>query len=236
MKMRIVIMVAVVLGLSAFTAEAAKEKKGKTNADVIAAKKAADGKAAAAKLRADWDMGELKMMRVVLDDSQYSPELKTSFANAIDKFTDQQEDLLAKVEADADYEAAARKKRANANAAFQEKMAAAYANPDFKKDMARRMKALDKEIDAIAMSAEKLMAALDSVGVSKEQKDRIAPVVKEANKKVKAEVEKSETKSAKDKKSRDKIVASYKDARKKLRQELTPEQREKLTKKLADEA
>src|SRR5437773_10182834 len=85
----------VVVALCALSAGAAKDKKGKTNADVTAAtKKAADGKAAAARLRADWDMGELKMMRVVIDDSQYSPELKTSFANAIDKFTDQQEDLL----------------------------------------------------------------------------------------------------------------------------------------------
>ena len=218
MKMRIVMILAVVLGISALSAGAAKEKKGKTNADVAAPKKPPmDGKKVAAKLREEWDIGDLKMMRVVIDDSQYSPELKTSFANAIDKFSDQQEDLLDKVEADASFEAAARKKRANANAAFQEKMQAAYANPEFKKDMARRMKALDKEIDAIAASAEKLMAALDSVGVSKEQKDRIAPVVKEANKKVKAEVDKSETKSAKDKKSRDKIVASYKEARKKMR-------------------
>ena len=53
---------------------------------------------------------------------------------------------------------------------------------------------------------------------------------------MKAEVDKTETRSAKDKKNRDKIVASYKEARKKLRQELTPEQREKLNKKLAEEA
>src|SRR5437667_137067 len=87
-----------------------------------------------------------------------------------------------------------------------------------------------------AAAAETLMAKLDAVGVTKEQKDRIAPVIRDANKKVKAEVDKSETRSPKDKKSRDKIVASYKEARKKLRQKLTPEQREKLTKKLAEEA
>jgi len=111
-----------------------------------------------------------------------------------------------------------------------------YKNDDVKKDIAKRMKALDKEIDAIAASAETLMAKLAAVGVTKEQQDRIAPVIKDANKKVKAEVDKSETRSAKDKKNRDKVVASYKEARRKLRQELTPEQREKLTKKLAEEA
>ena len=60
----------------------------------------------------------------------------------------------------------------------------------------------------------------------------IAPVIKDANKKVKAEVDKTETRSAKDKKNRDKIVASYKEARKKLRQELTPEQMEGLKESL----
>jgi hypothetical protein len=105
-----------------------------------------------------------------------------------------------------------------------------------KQDIAKRMKALDKEIDAIAASAETLMAKLAAVGVTKEQQDRIAPVAREANKKVKAEVDKSETRSTKDRKNKDKVVASYKEIRKKLRQELTPEQREKLTKKLAEEA
>ena len=49
-------------------------------------------------------------------------------------------------------------------------------------------------------------------------------------------MDKSETRSTKDKKNKDKVVASYKEIRKKLRQELTPEQREKLTRKLAEEA
>src|SRR4051794_33063600 len=233
MKMRIMMIVMAVVGICALSAQA-KDKKAKN--PVADAAKKPDGKAIAKNLRAEWDMGELKMMSVVIDDSTYAPDLKKSFSDAIDKFTQQQEDLLAQVEADANFEATARKKRVNQNAAFQEKMQAAYANPEFKKDMARRMKALDREIDAIAASAEKLMATIDSVGVTPEQKAKIAPVVKEANRKVKAEIDKSDTKSAKDKKSRDKIVASYKDARKKLRQELTPEQREKLTKKLAEEA
>src|ERR1051325_7505717 len=149
MRMRTSIIVSVILSLAALAA-AAKEK-------AVAKAAAPSGKAVAASLRAEWDVGELQMMRVAIDDVQYAPELKKSFSDAIDKFAQQQDALLAQVEADPSYEASARKKRTNQNAAFQEKMAAAYANPDFKKDMTRRMKALDKEIDAVAASAEKLM-------------------------------------------------------------------------------
>ena len=148
----------------------------------------------------------------------------------------QQEDLLAQVEADPGTEAAVQKRRAKLYAAYMDKMQAAYKDPAIKQDIARRMKALDKEIDSIYASAETLMSKLDAIGVTPEQKAKIAPVAREANKKVKAEVDKSETRSTKDKKNKDKVVASYKEIRKKLRQELTPEQREKLTKKLAEEA
>jgi uncharacterized protein YajQ (UPF0234 family) len=214
-------------------AEAAKKLKPEAEAPP---KTKPSGKAAANRLRADWDIGELRMMRLVVDDAQFAPELKANLGNAIDKFAQQQEDLLDQVEADPTTEAAVQKRRAKLHAAYIEKMQVVYKNDDVKKDIAKRMKALDKEIDAIAASAETLMAKLAAVGVTKEQQDRIAPVIKDANKKVKAEVDKSETRSAKDKKNRDKVVASYKEARKKLRQELTPEQREKLTKKLAEEA
>jgi hypothetical protein len=234
MKMRTLATVALLVAVSTLPVQAAKKLKPEAEAPVK--KKPADGKAAAARLRAEWDMGELRMMRLVVDDAQFAPELKTSLGNSIDKFAQQQEDLLDQVAADPSTEDAARKKRAKLNAAFLEKMQVVYQNDDVKKDIAKRMKALDKEIDAIAMSAENLMAKLDAVGVTKEQKDRIAPALRDANRKVKAEVDKSETRSPKDKKNRDKVVASYKEARKKLRQELTPEQREKLTKKLAEEA
>jgi uncharacterized protein YajQ (UPF0234 family) len=235
MKMRMLAMVAVLVGLSSLAFGAGKDRKLAPAADTPVKPKPS-GKAAAARLRADWDMGELRMMRLVVDDAQFAPDLKANLGNAIDKFAQQQEDLLDQVESDPTTEAAVQKKRAKLHAAYMEKMQVVYKNDDVKKDIARRMKALDKEIDAIAASAETLMAKLAAVGVTKEQQDRIAPVIKDANKKVKAEVDKSETRSAKDKKNRDKVVASYKEARKKLRQELTPEQREKLTKKLAEEA
>jgi uncharacterized protein YajQ (UPF0234 family) len=235
MKMRILALVAILVVLTPFAVHAAKDGKFVPAADTPVKKKPS-GKAAAARLRADWDMGELRMMRLVVDDAQFAPELKAKLGDAIDKFAQQQEDLLDQVEADPSTEAAVQKRRAKLHAAYMEKMQVVYKNDDLKKDIAKRMKALDKEIDAIAASAETLMAKLAAVGVTKEQQDRIAPVIKDANKKVKAEVDKSETRSAKDKKNRDKVVASYKEARRKLRQELTPEQREKLTKKLAEEA
>ena len=233
MKMRMLAMVAILVGLSSLAVGAGKKLAPAADTPV---KPKPNGKAAANRLRAEWDMGELRMMRLVVDDAQFAPELKTKLGDSIDKFAQQQEDLLDQVEADPTTEAAVQKKRAKLHAAYMEKMQAVYKNDDVKKDIAKRMKALDKEIDAIAASAETLMAKLAAVGVTKEQQDRIAPVIKDANKKVKAEVDKSETRSAKDKKNRDKVVASYKEARKKLRQELTPEQREKLTKKLAEEA
>jgi len=231
--MRMLAMMAVVVCLIGLPAQAARKLKPQADSP---ARTRPSGKAAAARLRADWDMGELSMMKLVVEDAQFDPKLKASLGDTITKFTQQQEDLLAQVEADPSTEAAVQKKRAKLYSAYMDKMQVVYRSPELKKDIANRMKALDKEIDAIAASAETLMAKLDAVGVTPEQKSRIAPVIKDANKKVKAEVDKSETRSAKDKKNRDKVVASYKEARKKLRQELTPEQREKLNKKLAEEA
>src|SRR5438552_12527015 len=218
MKMRILAMVVVVVGLAGLPAAGAKKfKEAETPT-----KPKPSGKAAAARLRAEWDVGELSMMKLVVEDAQFDAQLKASLGDSIAKFTQQQEDLLAQVEADPSTEAAVQKKRAKLYAAYMDKMQVIYKTPALKQDIAKRMKALDKEIDAIAASAETLMAKLDAIGVTPEQKNRIAPVIKDANKKVKAEVDKSETRSAKDKKNRDRIVASYKEARKKLRQELTP--------------
>lgn len=231
MKMRIVAMM-ILVGLIGLPTQAAKKlKEAETPA-----KPRPNGRAAAARLRADWDLGELSMMKLVVEDAQFEPKLKASLGDSVEKFERQQEDLLAQVEADPSTEAAVQKRRAKLYNAYMDKMQVVYKDPAVKHDIAKRMKALDKEIDAIAASAETLMAKLDAIGVTPEQKAKIAPVAKEANRKVKAEVDKSETRSTKDKKNKDKVVASYKEIRRKLRQELTPEQREKLTKKLAEEA
>lgn len=237
MKMQMLAMM-IVVGLIGMPIHAAKKLKqaDAPPAKPPAAKAKPNGKAAAARLRAEWDVGELRMMRLVVDDAQVSPELKVTLGDTVDRFAQQQEELLDQVEADASTEPAVQKRRAKLYAAYMDKMQAVYKDPAVKADIAKRMKALDKEIDSIYASAETLMAKLDSVGVTPEQKAKIAPVVKEANRKVKAEVDKSETRSTRDKKNKDKVVASYKEIRKRLRQELTPEQREKLTKKLAEEA
>jgi hypothetical protein len=233
MKMRMLL--AAGLGLSLMLG-AGKGKLAPAADTPVKKKPAANGKAVAARLRAEWDMGELSMMKLVVEDAQVAPELKAKLGDTVERFTQQQEDLLAQVEADPSTEAAVQKKRAKLYAAYMDKMQVVQKDPAVKADIAKRMKALDKEIDSIYASAESLMSKLDAVGVSPEQKAKIAPVAKEANKKVKAEVDKSETRSTKDKKNKDKVIASYKEIRKKLRQELTPEQREKLMKKLAEEA
>src|SRR3989440_12132011 len=107
MKMRILAIVAVVVGCICLSAEAAKKLKPEAEAP----KTKPSGKAAAARLRADWDMGELSMMKLVVEDAQFDPQLKASLGDTITKFTQQQEDLLAQVEADPSTEAAAQKRR-----------------------------------------------------------------------------------------------------------------------------
>src|SRR5262245_31267763 len=111
MRMRILVMAAIVaaLGVPALHAAAPKQKKVKPETQTPAPKKPS-GKAAANRLRAEWDMGELRMMRLVVEDAQFSPALKSSLGDSIDKFAQQQEDLLDQVEADPSTEAAAQKK------------------------------------------------------------------------------------------------------------------------------
>src|SRR2546421_12504970 len=113
MKMRILAIVAVVVGCICLSAEAAKKLKPEAEAP----KTKPSGKAAAARLRADWDMGELSMMKLVVEDAQFDPQLKASLGDTITKFTQQQEDLLAQVEADPSTEAAAQKRRGEASPA-----------------------------------------------------------------------------------------------------------------------
>ena len=114
MKMRMLAMMVVVVGLIGFPIHAAKKLK---EADTATTKSKGNGKAAAARLRADWDMGELSMMKLVVEDAQIDPKLKASLGDSVTKFTQQQEDLLAQVEADPSTEAAVQKKRAKLYAA-----------------------------------------------------------------------------------------------------------------------
>jgi hypothetical protein len=208
---------------------AAKNKSSKTAASASAGQSAAD------RLRAEWDMGYYRMMKLVADDANFDPALKQSLGDAADKFVQQQEDLLAQVAKDPKAEADVQKQRAALLAAFTAKMKDVNNNPAMQKEIARRMKAMNKEIDTLATSADAIMATLDQIGATKEQKDKIRPALKDASTKVKKTVDDSDTKSIADKKVRDAAVSHIKDAHRKIHDTLTPAQREKLLKKLADE-
>src|SRR3954471_10767731 len=118
MKMRMLAMAMILVGLIGLPSQAAKKLK-EAEAPV---KKKPSGKAVANRLRADWDMGELRMMRLVVEDAQVDPKLKESLGDTVDKFAQQQEDLLDQVEADPTTEAAVQKKRAKLYAAYMDKM------------------------------------------------------------------------------------------------------------------
>jgi hypothetical protein len=196
------------------------------------AKPAAD---AAKQLRAEWKIGDLKLTREAVDDASFAPDIKASAIAAVDWFLQQQEDLLAEVERSPQAEAKARKARPQLEAQFKRKMAAIYDDEKLMAELGRRLRALDKELDDMATSADRMFAKLDSVGLTAAQREKIRPVVQEANAKLKRVVEKSPTRSTKDQTTRDEIVKHYKEARAKVRQHLTPEQREKLAKKNAEE-
>lgn len=193
------------------------------------------GSAVAARLRADWDLSQLNMMKMVLEEGSFDAKLKQSLSDAIDTFAKKQEDLLKQVAAAPDKEASIQSQRGKLQAAFNQKMKVVNDSDAMRKEMTTRLKAMDKEIDVIAKSADDIFTRLDAVGVTKQQKDNLRPAVKAASDKVRSTVDKSETRSTKDKKSREQVVAHWQEVHRKLRDNLTPEQREKLVKKLAEE-
>jgi hypothetical protein len=240
MKLRQFIQLLALCSLLALSTAA--QRKPRTNdpkADAPATARKPDqkqsGAAVAARLRADWDLGQLRMMRLVIDEGSFDANLKQSLGEAIDGFAQKQEDLLAEVAASPDKEASIQSQRAKLQAAFAQKMKVVNDSDAMRKEMTTRLKAMDKEIDVIAKSADGIFAHLDAVGVTKQQKDKLRPAVKDASDKVRGTVDKSETRSTKDKKSREQVVAHWQVVHRKLRDNLTPEQREKLVKKLADE-
>jgi hypothetical protein len=195
----------------------------------------ADGASIAAKLREEWDVGTTRMFRLAVDDSKFSPELRKTLADASDKFADEQESLLTQVEKDPSFESTARSRRAEAEVEFTKTLNTAYKDPAVQKEMARRMKAMEKEIEQVATGADALLASLDEVGATKEQKAKLKPILAQASAEVKGEVDRSDSKSPRDRKAKAKVVKAYKNARKALSETLTEEQKEKLTKKMAGE-
>lgn len=200
-----------------------------------AAKAAAKDADTAAELRAEWKLGELKLTREAVEDGNFPPDIQGAATAAVDWFLDQQEGLIAKAGDSAAEEARARKAQPKLEAQFRQRMAGIYENPQLMAELTRRIKALNKEMDKLAKGADALFADMESVGLTPAQRAKLKPVVASASDDVKKTVAKSASKSTKDPKGRDEVVAKYKAARKKINQELTPEQREKLAKKLAEE-
>ena len=200
-----------------------------------AAKAAAKDADPAAELRAEWKLGELKLTREAVEDGNFPPDIQGAAIAAVDWFLGQQEGLIAKAGESAADEARARKAQPKLDAQFRQRMAGIYDNPELMAELGRRLKALNKEMDKLAKGADELFADMESVGLTPAQKAKLKPVVASASDDVKKSVAKSASKSTKDPKGREEVVAKYKAARKKINQELTPEQREKLAKKLAEE-
>lgn len=218
-------------------ADEPRKKQAKADADAKPKKKKSksDGASVAARLREEWDVGTTRMFRLAVDDSKFSPELKQTLGDAADRFADEQEALLVQVEKDPSFAPTARSRRAEAEVEFTKVVNAAYKDPAVQKEMARRMKAMEREIEQVASGADALLASLDEVGATKAQKEKLRPILKEAGAQVKGEVDKSDTKSPKDRKAKARVVKAYKNARKALSETLTEEQKEKWTKKMAGE-
>lgn len=211
---------------------AAEKAPAKTPAQKPAAK--APARNVAAELRAEWKVGELKLTREAIDDGAFPPDIKASAMAAVDWFLGQQEKLIGTADNSAG-EARARKAHPKLEAQFRQRMSGIYDDPQLMAELQRRLKALNKEMDRLAKGADALFADMEAVGLTPAQKAKLKPVVEQASSEVKSTVGKSASKSTKDPKARDEVVGTYNAARKKIKQELTPEQREKLAKKLAEE-
>ncbi len=185
----------------------------------------------AKQLRADWKMGDLKMTREAVDDATFAPTIKQAAIDAIEWFTDQQEQLITSVQQTPATEAKARAAQSKLQAQYKQKMAIVYDDPKLSAELASRLKALHKELDTMADSADKMFAKLDAVGLTAAQKKKLKPVVQSASDDIKKTVAKSTTGTTAD----HDVVTKYAAARKKVQQELTPAQREALKKKLAED-
>ena len=211
--------------------KAAAEKKAAAAKDEDQKKPPAK-RVSPAQLRAEWKVGDLKLTREAVEDARYPANIKSSAVKACDWFLAKQEGLIDQAVEDPASEAKVRKSRATLEAQFQQKMSIINDDPQFRAELVRRLKALDREMDEIADSAEAVFARLDAAGVSPEQRRQIEPVVREANAKLKAV--KAKGGSTKAAAVREEAVEKYKDARKRIHAQLTKEQREKADRKLEE--
>lgn len=194
-----------------------------------------DGPAVAAKLREEWDLGHTRMMKLVIKEAKFSPTIKRTCGAAAQKFIDDQETLLGKVEKDAAYEPDARIERAKQFAEFNRAMGKVYKDDAMKKEFQRRMRAMEKELDDVAAGSDALLAKIEASGATAAQKEKIKPLLDEAKLNVNSEVTKTNSSSVKDPKAKEQAVKKYEETRAKIQEQLTEEQKEKLNKKLADE-
>ena len=196
---------------------------------------AAPAAPASVQLRQEWKMGDLKLTHEAVEDATYPPDIRKSAIDAVDWFLSQQESLLADVDSKPGNIAKARQARPNIEAQFQQKMAVIYGNPQFKAELDRRMAALDKEMDDMADGAQKLFAKLDASGISAKQKADLKPLITSASKQLKTVKDKADTGSTKDIKVREEAVQKFRQAKAAIKQQLTPEQKEKLRKKQVED-
>ncbi len=190
---------------------------------------------ASAQLRQEWKMGDLKLTHEAIDDASYPPDVRQSGIEAVDWFLGQQETLLTDVDSKPENVAKARQARPNLEAQFRQKMAAIYGNPQFKAELDRRLAALDKEMDDMADGAQKLFAKLDASGITPKQKADLKPLITAAAKQMKTVKDKADTGSTKDTKVREEAVQKFRQAKAAIKQQLTPEQKEKLKKKQVED-
>jgi hypothetical protein len=207
--------------------QTAAQKKAAAEKDKPPAKKVSP-----AQLRAEWKVGDLKLTREAVEDAKYPANIKSSAIKACDWFLQKQEGLIDQVAENPAEEAKVRKNRATLEAQFNQKMAMINDDPQLRAELVRRLKALDREMDELADSAESVFARLDAAGVSPQQKKEIEPVVREANAKLKAV--KAKAGSTKAAAVREEAVEKYRAARKQIHAKLTKEQREKADKKLEE--
>ena len=175
-------------------------------------------------------MGDLKLTREAVDDAAFPPDIKQAALNAVEWFINQQEGLLSQVDRAPEAAGDARKQRAALEGEFNRKMSVVYSDPKLQAELVKRLQALDREMEEMARSADRILSKLDAIGVTPEQKAKIAPAVKEGNERLKRVAAKSSTGSTKDSRVREEAVTNYKEIRQKVKQTLTKEQQEKLKK------
>lgn len=232
-----VMRLSVVAAAMAFVCGAAQRPPGTASRadDRPARRSGSAGETAAARLRAQWKMGDLRLTREAVEEAAFAPDIKKAAIAAVDWFVARQESLLKDVEASPEREAEVRKSRAALEAKYRQRMAMIYDDPALLAELSRRLKALNKELDAIAESADRMFEKLEAAELTPEQREKIKPIVRQASDEIKRTVAASARGSVKDDDVRDEVVSKYREARRKVHQHLTPAQKARLARRTAED-